>query len=258
MTEASSGAAHHRGRMLWFLFLLALTNLMWAAQGPAVKYLEKDLGPIAITFLPFYVTTLLFVPLLIRKRSANPNATWPTLNDWKQFTVVGVAGQVLAQLGATWGITKSLASNFAILNLLIPVITAVLASLMLRERMTLLRVVCLALGLVGVLLMSIQDLKQVDFVHSSYLLGNILIFGGCVGSAFYNVYCKGLMQRFLDIEILIFSYITATVSSLPVLFWQEPDCLTRLAALGPSAASGRWRSAVRRCGSTRRPRPRWR
>ena len=32
----------------------------------------------------------------------------------------------------TWGISKSLASNGAILNLLIPVISAVLASLMLQ------------------------------------------------------------------------------------------------------------------------------
>ena len=91
----------------------------------------------------------------------------------------------------TWGITKSLASNAAILNLLIPVITAVLASFMLRERITLLRVVCLLVGLAGVFLLSVQDLKQSSFLQSNYLAGNLLILAGCLGSAFYNVYCKG-------------------------------------------------------------------
>jgi drug/metabolite transporter (DMT)-like permease len=220
--------------MLWFLFLLALTNLMWAAQGTAVKYLEKQLGPIGITFLPFYVTTVLLVPLLLWKRRANPNAARPTWADWWQFTLVGVCGQVLAQLGMTWGITKSLASNGAILNLLIPVITAVLATLLLRERLTKLRAACLFLGLVGVLLMSVQDLRQSSFLHTGYLLGNILIFGGCTGSAFYNVYCKGLLERFQEVEILIFSYVTASLASLPVLLWQEPDCLTKLASLDMS------------------------
>lgn len=67
-------AGKSKSRALWFFFLLALVNLMWATQGTAVKFLEGKLGPIAITFLPFYVTTLLFVPLLVRERRRNPQA----------------------------------------------------------------------------------------------------------------------------------------------------------------------------------------
>lgn len=131
----------------------------------------------------------------------------------------------------TWGITKSLASNAAILNLLIPVLTAVLASFMLRERITFLRVVCLLVGLAGVFLLSVQDLKQSSFLQSNYLAGNLLILAGCLGSAFYNVYCKGLLQRFQEIEILIFSYVTASVASVPLLIWVEPFHWTQLTAL---------------------------
>jgi drug/metabolite transporter (DMT)-like permease len=233
--NATDPGASYKKHALWFLFLLALTNLMWASQGSAVKYLEPFLGPIAITFLPFYVTTVLFVPILLWRWRAHPDAARPSWTDWQKFAVAGVAGQVLAQLGMTWGITKSLASNGAILNLLIPVITAMLASIMLREKITKLRILCLVIGLAGVLLMSIQDLKQSSFLKTSYLAGNLLIFGGCTGSAFYNVYCKGLMEKFQEIEILIFSYVTASLASLPVLMWQEPDCLARLASLNTAA-----------------------
>ena len=55
-----------------------------------------------------------------------------------------------------------------------------------------------------------------------FLAGNLMIFGGCVGSSFYNVYCKGLMARFQEIEILIYSYITASLFSIPLLIWVEP------------------------------------
>ena len=75
-----------------------------------------------------------------------PSAQRPTWSDWGKFTLAGVAGQVLAQLGMTWGISRSLASNGAILNLMIPVITAVLASFMLREKLSLLRIVSLGIG----------------------------------------------------------------------------------------------------------------
>jgi drug/metabolite transporter (DMT)-like permease len=70
--------------------------------------------------------------------------------------------------------------------------------------------------------MSVSDWKQASFGDMRFLVGNCLILGGCLGSSFYNVYCKGLMQRFSEIEILIFSYITASIASLPLLIWVEP------------------------------------
>ena len=110
-------------------------------------------------------------------------------------------------------------------------LTAVLASFMLRERVTRLRVACLIVGLAGVFLLSVQDLKQSSFLQSNYLAGNLLILAGCLGSAFYNVYCKGLLQRFQEIEILIFSYVTASIASVPLLIWAEPFHFAQLAAL---------------------------
>ena len=214
--------ASTKNRTAWFFLLLALASLMWSAQGTAVKILDRHLGPIAITFLPFYVTTLLFIPLLLKMRREKPDAANPSVTDWIRFIIAGVAGQILAQLGMTWGISKSLAANGAILNLLIPVISAVLASFLLKERTTVLRVSALGIGLVGVGLMSVSDWHQASFSEMRYLTGNLLILAGCLGSAFYNVYCKGLMRRFAEIEILIFSYVTASLASLPLLIWAEP------------------------------------
>jgi drug/metabolite transporter (DMT)-like permease len=148
--------------------------------------------------------------------------------------VAGIFGQVLAQLGMTWGTTLSLASNQAILNLLIPVTSAVLASAMLGERLTPLRIVCLLVGLVGVALLSVRDLEESSFGERSYLVGNLLLVLGCFGSSFYNVYCKGLLTRFGEVEILIFSYITASLASVPVLLWQEPYDWQALRALEPA------------------------
>ena len=221
-----------RARGLWFLLLLAVASLMWSGQGTAVKFLEgtgpaaleggPQLGPIAITFLPFYVATLLLLPLLVRLRRRDRKTSWPSLRDWGRFATAGVAGQVLAQLGMTWGTLESLASNAAVLNLLIPVFSAVLASLLLGERLTPLRVLCLVIGLAGVMLMSVRDLETSALFERSFLKGNLLILVGCFGSSFYNVYCKGLMTRFHEVEILIYSYMTASLASLPVLLWQEP------------------------------------
>jgi drug/metabolite transporter (DMT)-like permease len=220
--STATSALSTKSRTTWYFFLLAMASLIWSAQGIAVKFLSPFLGPIAITFVPFYVTTLLFVPLLIRLRKKNPAATNPTARDWVSFLIAGVGGQVIAQLGMTWGINKSLASNGSILNLLIPVISAVLASIMLKEKLTTLRIASLGIGLLGVAFLSVGDFRQASFGSMKFLAGNLMIFGGCVGSSFYNVYCKGLMARFQEIEILIYSYITASLFSIPLLIWVEP------------------------------------
>jgi drug/metabolite transporter (DMT)-like permease len=227
-------APARRRSTVWYFFLLALASLMWSAQGTAVKFLSPHLGPIAITFLPFYCTTLMALPLLIRIRRRRGSAPAPSASDWLRFIVAGVAGQVLAQLGMTWGVSISLASNGAILSLLIPVISAVLASIMLAERISPLRLVSLFIGLAGVVLMSAGDIRQASFIQTRFLIGNLLIFGGCVGSSFYNVYCKGLMRRYEEIEILIYSYITASLSSIPLLIWAEPVQWSSFAHFGLS------------------------
>lgn len=218
----------HQGRagFVWYFSLLAITNLIWAGQGTAVKLLNRHLGPIAITFLPFYIATLILIPVLLRNPQRKP-LSWA---DWRRFIIAGVCGQVLAQLGMTLGISKSLASNAAILNLLIPVITAVLASIMLGEKMTPLRWLALCLGLAGVFLLSIEDIRQSSFFRAKYLAGNLLIFCGCLGSSFYNVYSKGLLKRFEEVEILIFSYVAACAASVPLLAWVEPVQLSAFAA----------------------------
>lgn len=223
---------------IWYFLLLSGACLIWSGQGVAVKLLNPYLGPIAITFLPFYITTLLFIPLLLRQRRISPTRLTLTVKDWLSFIVAGIAGQVLAQLGMTWGISKSLASNGAILNLLIPVISAVLASFMLKEKLTVVRIASLALGLLGVVFMSMGDFRQAAFGSMRFLAGNLLIFGGCLGSAFYNVYCKGLMLKFSELEILIYSYVTASIASLPLLLWAEPFQFRSFLAFDAKAIAG--------------------
>lgn len=230
MTEAAidSCSGERRPRLAWFVFLLVVANLIWAGQLSASPYLGPYLGPFAIAFLPFFVITPMMLPLLWLNRRRNPNAPRPTANDWVKFVVAGVGGQMVAQLGMNWGPLKADPSSCGILYLLIPVLTAVFASILLAERITMLRVACLLIGLVGAGVMSVQGVDAGSFLESAYFMGNLLMLIGCVGASFYNVYCKGLMARFHERDILIYSYITATPASLPVLLWLEPDCFSRL------------------------------
>ncbi len=87
-TRAAAPNKPRRAVGLWYLFILALANLIWSGQGTAVKVLEaRGWQPIAITFIPFYLTTLLLVPLLIYQRRRNPARVRPGGGDWWRFAV---------------------------------------------------------------------------------------------------------------------------------------------------------------------------
>jgi len=200
-----------RGRTFYFL-LLVVACLMFAGQGTAIKYLGRHLGPLQITFLPFTLATLILLPLAVRARRASRVPLGWT--DWRRFIIAGVAGQVVTQLGFVAGVTRSLASNGAVLSLLLPVISTLLAALMLGEKLTRLRVAALAIGLAGAMMLSAGNLRESSFLNVNYLVGNVLIIAAMTGSAFYNVYAKSLFEKFQQIEVLVFSYVAAAATGL--------------------------------------------
>jgi drug/metabolite transporter (DMT)-like permease len=210
--------------------LLAAANLLWAGQGVAVKLLVGGPGPLAIALLPLYFVTLLGLGILVVRGDVRQKfrAAWRLR---REFFLAGICGQLMAQVGMTLGVSWSTASNGAILSLLIPIFGALIAVWLLRERLSMLRVGALLLGLAGVFLLSPLHGVSAPGPREHEVAGNLLIAIGCLGSAFYNVYSKRLLEYFSGIETLFFSYLSTTVFSLPVLFLVEPQCLSHFAQL---------------------------
>jgi len=209
---------------------LMAANLLWAGQGVAVKLLAGTLSALTIALLPLYLITLTGLLLLCVHESAARRFRIA----WRfrfEFFLAGICGQLIAQVGMTLGISWSSASNGAVLSLLIPIFGALMAVWLLRERLSILRIGVLLLGLAGILLVSpLQPYaRSAHRVHE--FAGNTLIALGCLGSAFYNVFSKRLLAYFSSLEILLFSYLSTTVFSLPALFMLEPHCLNSLARL---------------------------
>jgi drug/metabolite transporter (DMT)-like permease len=215
-------------RVTFAVLLLIAANLLWAGQGVAIKILAVSDSPLAIALLPLYCVTIMGLGLLILRRRDVVRKFRAAWRFHREFFLAGICGQLMAQVGMTLGISWSTASNGAILSLLIPIFGALIAVWLLRERLSSLRVSSLLLGLVGVFMLSPLHGMSITRNGRRELHGDLLIAAGCLGSAFYNVYSKRLLNSFSDIETLFFSYLPATLFSLPVLFFAEPNCLGRL------------------------------
>jgi drug/metabolite transporter (DMT)-like permease len=226
--SGNQGAA--RPPIQYFL-VLVVVNLMWAFQFSGAKIATERLGPVTVTFIPLALSTVLFAPLvrLSRGQKSKPRFTKIAVRDLIFASTLGI---IPSQLGLTWGVQRSLASNASVLTLTIPVLTAIMAVVLLGESMTLVRWLSFALAICGVLMVSDIDWRSVEIFRGTYLLGNLLLFASCLGSAFYNTYSKKLLETFNPVELVVYTFLVAGIELLILMLILEPPKLGQLLSLG--------------------------
>jgi drug/metabolite transporter (DMT)-like permease len=210
--------------------LLAFVNLLWALQFPATKIASGEMGPMTVTVFALFLSMLILIPLMLDERRRNTRVRLTPGRSALYLAMLGIMGSLVAQLFLNWGTERSLASNASVLNLAVPGLMAVLAAVLLGERMTWVRWAAFVLSVAGVVMVSEVDFKEASLLENRYLLGNGLIFLSCCGSAFYNVFSKRLLEWFGPAELLVASFAVSVVVLLPVALTYEPGMWQRLAA----------------------------
>jgi drug/metabolite transporter (DMT)-like permease len=200
--------------------LLFSCNFMWALQFTCIKLVQDQVGSLFTVWGPMTLATIMLYPLVkLEVKSGEPKDK--RSSDILIFLLLAVVGVFPGQVLITWGTRMSLASNAALLMLTLPVSTAFLAFLFLHEKMTPIRWVSFGLAIIGVLMCSDIDFRTLNF-GKGYLYGNILIFLGTLGSAFYNSYGKKILERYSPSEMLFFTYLAMLVVMTPLTLAQEP------------------------------------
>jgi drug/metabolite transporter (DMT)-like permease len=204
----------------WFWLLVC--NLMWASQFVMVKLVQEQMGPLFAVTFPIALATILLVFLVRRETKIRV-----TSKDLWNFVLLGILGQLVAQLFITWGVRFAPASNAALLALIMPISTAVMAHFILGEHMTKVRWISFGLAILGVMACSGVDWNGLNF-GKGYLIGNVLIFFSVLGSAFYNTYSKKVLETYSPLKVLLYSYYALLVVLLPLTVALEPSGFTNL------------------------------
>jgi drug/metabolite transporter (DMT)-like permease len=223
---------------LWDWTLLVICNLIWATQFVLLKIVQVQMGPTSATFFPMAIATACLVPVVWWQRHKSPEKSRISWADVWQFVLIGVLGQVVAQLFVTWGVRYTLASNAALLMLSLPVVTAVMAYLFLKETMSVIRWTSFVLAIAGVIECSGIDWHSLNLTSTDYFVGNVLILCSVGGSAFYNVYSKKLLTRYTPLEVLLYSYFAVIAVLLPITLRLEPSGFSILLHLTPAVWAG--------------------
>src|SRR6186713_2839327 len=154
--------------------LLFACNLMWSLQFTCIKLVQNQVGAFSTVFIPMLLSAMFMLPFVYRTIRENKKRR---LSDLKIFAVLALLGQFPAQVLTTIGTQQSTASNAAIINLSLPVISALMAVVILKEKMNRLRWLCFMVAIAGVVMCSMKDILSSNF-SVYHLVGNLFIFAG--------------------------------------------------------------------------------
>lgn len=211
--------------------LLFACNLMWSLQFTCIKLTQDQMGPFFTVWGPMGLAAIMLAPFALR----NSRRGGKKLKDILIFGQLALLGAFPAQVLMTWGTQYSLASNAAILTLILPVITAVFAFIILREKMNRVRWLSFFIAICGVILISTGDIKAMNF-GSKYAAGNLLIFLAIVGNSYFNVGIKKIADRYSEMEMVFYTYVVIILLLTPLVLVFEGDVFGRI----PSFTGQTW------------------
>jgi drug/metabolite transporter (DMT)-like permease len=198
---------------------------MWSLQFTCIKLTQNQVGPYFTVWAPMLLAALLLAFFALKDFRKGGKK----FSDVLIFGQLALLGAFPAQVLMTWGTQYSLASNAAILTLCLPVITALFAFLLLKEKMNTIRWISFVVAIIGVTLCSTGDLRQLNF-GSKYALGNLLIFLAIIGNSYYNVGIKKIADRYTEREMVFYTYVVMVVLLTPLVLLYEHDVFARISS----------------------------
>ena len=214
-------AATARPRHVSPYLLLTLTPLFWSVNWIVGRGLHQDVPPMAMTFFRWFFAVLILAPFALPQVRRD----WPTLRrHWKTMAALGAIGVGTHNALAYLGLNYTTATNGVILNSFIPVMIVAIAWVFLRERLTPLQVLGVAVSLGGVLAILSQGSLE---VLAAFRLngGDLLVI---LSMLMWSVYTICLRWRPAGLSTLSFLFVIAVVGDLCVMpLWLAEMALGR-------------------------------
>ena len=192
------------------LALLAAFGAMffWGLNYSFAKMAVQEIDPFAVAFVRVLVATPLLFLALARKGTAGF-----TTAELKLAIPLGLSGVLANQVFFITGIRRTTPAHSSLVVALLPIVVLVLANLMLRERLTLLKISGMTVALAGVLLISLSDGWSFSRETST---GDLLTFCGVCAFAYYTVAGKGIVPGLGVLRTTALSFLVGGAAMIPL------------------------------------------
>ncbi len=198
--------------------------VFWGVSFVATKAVLREIGPVTLIFLRFAIGSAV---LALAVRTLPPRDAWPAL------AVMGFIGVFVHQMLQAYGLTLTTAVHTGWLIGLIPIWSALLSAVLLRERFGAAKIAGIAGGFAGAILVITRGQIGPGMLALPSTRGDLLILISTINWAVYSVVGHGTIRR-LGPRIATSGAMIAGVTMLAPFFvmqrgWRE---VPRLSAGG--------------------------
>lgn len=199
-------------------------NLIFGANFAIMKLVTpKPIPPLALNVIRIGSSVAFFWIFFLFK----PKDPWINKKDLPRFLGCALTGVVINQLLFVRGISYTTPIHGALLMLITPILITFIAAWLLKEKISLLKLFGLALGVSGACILILQK-DQSGGVGENMLLGDLLIFLNAVSYSFYLVMVKPLMKTYPPLKVIRWVFTIGAVFLIPIgwsdldhIVWQE-------------------------------------
>jgi drug/metabolite transporter (DMT)-like permease len=208
------------GRRGFAVLSIVVANVLGGVSYPAQKAALAGLPPATVTWLrnAVAVAAILACGLARPGRARQP---W-TRADLARVLVLGSVAFALPMWLGVVGVELASASNASILILLEPVTIVAIAWLVLGEKIGLLKLASLVLGLLGALAIVLEGAALGDLLAGEHFAGNALLALHGVLWGCYTPLAKPLSERHDALDLCLRATLVSLVALLPVVLWESP------------------------------------
>jgi len=160
-----------------------LAIVFWGISFVATRAVVEQISPVALIFARAALGSLLLIAIL----TARGRAWWPSRKFWPPLLLMGFIGVALHGLLQAYALQLTSAVNSGWLIGLTPVWSAILAALHLRERFPPRKLLGLALGFLGAVLVVTRGQFGASVLALPATRGDLMILASTVNWAVYSV-----------------------------------------------------------------------
>jgi drug/metabolite transporter (DMT)-like permease len=200
-------------RVLFAHIAVLVANLIYGANYTIAKEVMPDyIQPFGFIVLRCLGATPLFwlIGLTIKEKVSN--------KDIGLLAIAAVFGVAINQLMFFKGLNYTTPINAAVIMPSTPIIVMIIAAFALKERVTFKKVLGIAIGLSGTLLILLAG-KEISF-DSKTFIGDLMIFINASCYGIYLVMITPLMRKYHPITVIKWVFLFGTLTVLP-FGWNE-------------------------------------
>ncbi len=171
------------GRVGLAIAMLVVTPLFWAGHSVVGRIIANDIPTFSLVSLRWLVAFVLFMLFVHRRVWAE---RWLFLKHWRYVLMTSLIGPTLFPMFLYTGLKTTTVTNTSIIQALVPAMVPMLAWLFLRDRVSILQIIGIAISMFGVSLIitkgHLENLTSINFVP-----GDFIILAGFTAWSLYTV-----------------------------------------------------------------------